>query len=118
MADEFGDDLVAASPRCSLRTDQVIDGRNLMIHFSIMKTASVADLRNHFRRISTWIEAGEAVEIVKCGKAFARLIPIAQPSKAAQVDFQGQRKKIWGSRVFSLTEVKAMGDAEIEDEEG
>ena len=89
-----------------------------MIHLSIMKTASVADLRNHFRRISAWIEAGEAVEIVKRGKAFARLIPIAQPSKAGQVDFQGQRKKIWGSRVFSLTEVKAMSDAEIKGEEG
>ena len=89
-----------------------------MIHFSIMKTASVADLRNHFRRISAWIEEGEAVEIVKRGKPFARLIPIAQPSKDAQVDFQAQRKRIWGSRVFSLTEVKAMGDAETEGEEG
>jgi antitoxin (DNA-binding transcriptional repressor) of toxin-antitoxin stability system len=85
-----------------------------MIHFSVMKTASVADLRNHFRRISAWIEEGEAVEIVKRGKAFARLIPIAQPSKAAQADFRGQRKRVWGSRVFSLTEVKAMGEAEIE----
>jgi antitoxin (DNA-binding transcriptional repressor) of toxin-antitoxin stability system len=87
-----------------------------MIHLSIMKTASVADLRNHFRRISAWIEEGEAVEIVKRGKAFARLIPIARPSKAAHVDFQEQRKRIWGSRVFSLTEVKAMADSEIEGE--
>ena len=89
-----------------------------MIHFSIMKRASVADLRNHFRRISAWIEDGETVEIVKRGKAFARLIPIAEPAKAAKIDFRAQRRRIWGSRVFSSVEVKAMDDTEIEGEEG
>ena len=89
-----------------------------MIYFSIMKRASVADLRNHFRRISAWIEDGEAVEIVKRGKAFARLIPIAVPGKIAKVDFRAQRKRIWDSRVFSSAEVRAMDDAEIDDEEG
>jgi antitoxin (DNA-binding transcriptional repressor) of toxin-antitoxin stability system len=74
-----------------------------------MKRASVADLRNHFRRISAWIEDGEAVEIVKRGKAFARLIPIREPVKNAKVDFRAQRKRIWGSRVFSSAEIKAIG---------
>jgi len=32
----------------------------------IMKQASVADLRNKFRRISSWIEEGQTVEILKC----------------------------------------------------
>ncbi|HEY2122676.1 MAG TPA: hypothetical protein VGH07_03705 [Chthoniobacterales bacterium] len=89
-----------------------------MTYFSIMKRASVADLRNHFRRISAWIEDGEAVEIVKRGKAFARLMPIAVPGKTAKVDFRAQRKRIWGSRVFSSAEVRAMDDAEIDDEGG
>ena len=88
-----------------------------MIYFSIMRRASVADLRNHFRRISAWIEDGEAVEIVKRGRAFARLMPIAEPGKADKVDFQAQRKRIWGSRVFSSAEIKAMDDAELDDEE-
>jgi antitoxin (DNA-binding transcriptional repressor) of toxin-antitoxin stability system len=89
-----------------------------MIHFSIMKRASVADLRNHFRRISAWIEDGETVEIVKRGKAFARLTPIAEPAKTAKIDFRAQRRRIWGSRVFSSAEVKVMDDTEIEGEEG
>jgi antitoxin (DNA-binding transcriptional repressor) of toxin-antitoxin stability system len=89
-----------------------------MIYFSIMKRASVADLRNHFRRISAWIEDGETVEIVKRGKAFARLVPIAIPGKTAKVDFRAQRKRIWGSRAFSSAEIKAMDDGEIDDEEG
>jgi antitoxin (DNA-binding transcriptional repressor) of toxin-antitoxin stability system len=89
-----------------------------MIYFSIMKTASVADLRNDFRRISAWIEDGETVEIVKRGKAFARLIPIAEPAKAAKIDFRAQRRRIWGSRVFSSAEVQGMDDAENDNEEG
>ena len=89
-----------------------------MIYFSIMKTASVADLRNDFRRISAWIEDGETVEIVKRGKAFARLIPIAEPAKAAKIDFREQRRRIWGSRVFSSAEVQGMDDAENDNEEG
>jgi antitoxin (DNA-binding transcriptional repressor) of toxin-antitoxin stability system len=83
-----------------------------------MKRASVADLRNQFRLISAWIEDGETVEIVKRGKAFARLVPIAEPAKAAKIDFRAQRKRIWGSRVFSSAEIKAMDDAETDDEEG
>jgi prevent-host-death family protein len=55
-----------------------------MIHFSIMKIATVADLRNHFRRISAWIEDGEAVEIVKRGKPFARLVPATGLAKTVR----------------------------------
>jgi antitoxin (DNA-binding transcriptional repressor) of toxin-antitoxin stability system len=46
-----------------------------------MKTASVRDLRNSFARISRWLEAGEAVEVTKRGRIFARLLP-ASPSRA------------------------------------
>ena len=84
-----------------------------------MKTATVADLRNHFRRLSAWIENGESVQIVKRGKAFARLVPESQGKpKPAKVDFAARRKAIWGSRVFSAAEVKAMRDAELEGEDG
>ena len=89
-----------------------------MIHFSIMRIATVADLRNHFRRISAWIEDGESVEIVKRGKAFARLVPVTGSGKTAKVDFRAQRKRIWSDRVFSSEEVNAMADSEIEGEEG
>lgn len=40
-----------------------------------MKTATVADLRNHFARISDWILDGERVEVTKRGHPFAVLAP-------------------------------------------
>ena len=40
-----------------------------------MKTATVRDLRNQFRRISKWLDSGESVQVVKHGKPFARVIP-------------------------------------------
>jgi len=44
-----------------------------------MNTVSTADLRNHFRRVSSWLDNGETVEILKRGKPYARLLPIGQP---------------------------------------
>jgi antitoxin (DNA-binding transcriptional repressor) of toxin-antitoxin stability system len=89
-----------------------------MIDLSIMKTATVADLRNHFRQISAWIEDGEPVAIIKRGKLFAKLVPAAQERPRNKVDFKAQRKRIWGRRVFSSDEVQAMNQAEAEGEEG
>ena len=40
-----------------------------------MKTATVRELRNEFGKISAWLERGETVEVVKRGKAFARIEP-------------------------------------------
>ena len=40
-----------------------------------MKTATVRDLRNQFRRISKWLDSGESVQVVKRGKPFARVVP-------------------------------------------
>ena len=34
------------------------------------KTATVADLRNNFRRVSAWLENGESVEIIEQGAGF------------------------------------------------
>jgi antitoxin (DNA-binding transcriptional repressor) of toxin-antitoxin stability system len=85
-----------------------------------MKTATVADLRNHFPRVSAWIENGEAVQIIKRGKAFARLVPVEKPAapRFDPVAHAKRRKATWGNRVFSAAEVKAMRDAELEGEEG
>jgi antitoxin (DNA-binding transcriptional repressor) of toxin-antitoxin stability system len=89
-----------------------------MIDFSIMKnrTATVADLRNHFRRVSAWLENGESVEIIKRGRRFARLVPAsasASPQKPVKVDFAGQLRTVWGKKIFSDAEVQAMRDAEL-----
>jgi prevent-host-death family protein len=71
-----------------------------------MKTATVADLRNDFVRISSYIENGETVEITKRGRPFAKLSPAAQ-----------RRRKLVQPE-FTAAEVKAMRDFELEGEEG
>ena len=85
-----------------------------------MKTATVRDLRNHFPRVAAWIENGEAVEITKAGKVFARLVPAREASarKLVKVDFDRQLRRTWGDRVFSAAEVATMRAAELEGEEG
>jgi len=85
-----------------------------------MKTANIADLRNNFRVIASWISDGESVEIKKRGHPFATLIPSAQAEVKAmpRIDFARRLKKIWGDRVFSDQEVAEMRAAELEGEEG
>ena len=85
-----------------------------------MKTTTVRDLRNHFARLSAWIENGESVEITKGGKVFARLVPAAETKskKLAKVNFTKQLRKTWGDRVFSAKEVAEMRAAELEGEKG
>ena len=79
-----------------------------------MKTATVADLRNNFRRVSAWIKNGESVEIIKRGEKFARLVPAAAaPSRPRKVDFAAQLRAVWGERVFSDAEIQHMREAEL-----
>ena len=91
-----------------------------VIALAIMQTATVADLRNHFARISAWIENGEAVQIVKRGRAFAQLVPMEKPAppRFDPIAHARRRRETWGDRVFSATEVKAMRAAELDGEEG
>ena len=82
-----------------------------------MKTATAADLRNNFHRISGWIEHGETVQINKRGKAFARLTAMSanDPQGAAtKPDIMAQLREVWGDKMFSLAEVRAMRDEELE----
>jgi antitoxin (DNA-binding transcriptional repressor) of toxin-antitoxin stability system len=86
-----------------------------------MKTASVADLRNHFRRIAAWIEHGETVQILKRGKVFAQLSAVSSGSRGGRPpkpDIMAQLREVWGDRVLSAAEVRAMRDAELEAEDG
>ncbi|MDZ4815986.1 MAG: prevent-host-death protein [Verrucomicrobiota bacterium] len=86
-----------------------------------MKTATVADLRNNFRRVSAWIEHGETVKILKRGRAFAQLtaIPVAETGGVlVKPDIMARLNEVWGDRMFSMKEVEAMRAAELEGEEG
>ena len=84
-----------------------------------MNTATTADLRNHFRRVSSWLDNGESVEILKRGKPYATLLPIAKatPTEPPRIDYAAQIKAIWGERRFSAAEVAEMRAAELEGEE-
>jgi antitoxin (DNA-binding transcriptional repressor) of toxin-antitoxin stability system len=84
-----------------------------------MNIVTTADLRNHFRRVSSWLDNGESVEIIKRGKPYATLLPIlkAAPSRPPRVDFAAQRKAIWKGRSFSAAEVAEMRASELEGEE-
>ncbi len=85
-----------------------------------MKTASVADLRNDFRRVAAWLKQGEEVEIVRRGRPFARLLPVESKgrAKANSVDFAAQLRTNWGDRVFSAREFQAMRDFDRDGDEG
>jgi antitoxin (DNA-binding transcriptional repressor) of toxin-antitoxin stability system len=84
-----------------------------------MNTVSTADLRNHFRRVSSWLDNGESVEILKRGKSYATLSPVtkATPARPPQVDFRAQCQAIWRGRKFTEAEVAEMRAAELEGEE-
>lgn len=86
-----------------------------VILLPIMNTVNIADLRNHFRRVSAWIENGESVKILRRGKAYAILSPLQQDKQTqpVQVDFAAQRRAIWRGRRFSVEEVAEMRNAEL-----
>jgi antitoxin (DNA-binding transcriptional repressor) of toxin-antitoxin stability system len=84
-----------------------------------MKTATIADLRNNFRRVSALIDNGESVDITRRGQVVARLVPpVTHARKLVKPDWMAQIKEVWGDRIFSAAEVKAMREAELEGEEG
>ena len=63
-----------------------------------MKTATVRELRNQYRNVLGWVEAGEEVAISKRGKVIARLVP--EKPKSKQVD--------WAQSAALLMERKAL----------
>lgn len=50
-----------------------------------MKTATVRQLRNQYREVIGWVEAGEVVKISRRGKIIARLVP--EKSRQKRVDW-------------------------------
>jgi len=79
-----------------------------------MKIATVRDLRNNFSKIETWIAEGEEICIQKRGQPVGYLS--ARPHNEPTIprpDFEARRKAIWGDRVFSEEEVKAMRELEL-----
>lgn len=96
-----------------------------MIDFSIMKTvthpetATVADLRNNFRRVSAWIDNGQSVMITRRGVVIADLVPRAPSKKKFKIpDLSAWKKKVWGDRVFTAEDLRKIEEFELEGQEG
>ena len=83
-----------------------------------MPSATIADLRNHFRLVSAWIDDGRVVEITRHGRPFASLIPATGDKKTDWPSFAAQREALWGDKVFSAKEAAEMKDFETEGQEG
>jgi antitoxin (DNA-binding transcriptional repressor) of toxin-antitoxin stability system len=64
----------------------------------MMKTATIADLRNHFPKVFRWIEEGESVNLTKRGKVVAQLIPKRPepPKKVEWPDFEAIQREVFG----------------------
>ena len=85
-----------------------------------MKCVTVRDLRNNFAKVETWLGEGEEIRIEKRGHpiGFLSATPKAGSVGIQKPDFMARLHEIWGGRVFSEEEVRAMRDAELEGEEG
>ena len=60
-----------------------------------MKSATVADLRNHFAGISKWIHDGESVTITKHGLPFATLAPARRKKSLPPIDRMTRLRKMF-----------------------
>jgi antitoxin (DNA-binding transcriptional repressor) of toxin-antitoxin stability system len=70
--------------------------------------------------VSSWIEHGETVQIIKRGRAFASLTGVgAGPSNPSfpKPDIMAQLKEVWGDRMFSMDEVRTMREAELAEDQ-
>jgi antitoxin (DNA-binding transcriptional repressor) of toxin-antitoxin stability system len=86
-------------------------------YFVHMKTATLRDLRNDFAKLEAWLGEGEEIRIERRGQPIAMLTPVkpSAPKKIKMPDFEARRRAIWGDRVFSEEEVKAMREEELGD---
>jgi antitoxin (DNA-binding transcriptional repressor) of toxin-antitoxin stability system len=87
-----------------------------------MKTATVADLRNHFPKVAAWVAEGHTIAITRRGRTVANLVPpTPEPAKPPfkMPDFRAQAKAIWGDRPpMTAAEIQAMTDYENEGQQG
>jgi antitoxin (DNA-binding transcriptional repressor) of toxin-antitoxin stability system len=88
--------------------------------FVHMKTVTVRDLRNNFSKVETWLGEGEEIRIEKRGKPIGFLSATSSSAKAGiqKPDWEARRNAIWGDRVFTEEEVRAMREAELEGDLG
>ena len=74
-----------------------------------MKTATVRELRNQYRSVLGWVEAGEEVTISKRGKIIARLVPEKpKPTKVDWTQSAAFKRDRTGMRMLTAEESLAL----------
>jgi len=98
----------------------MIDKPRMWTNYVHMKCVTVRDLRNNFAKVEAWLGEGEEIRIEKRGQpiGFLSATPKSGISGFKKPDWEARRRAIWGDRVFSEEEVRAMREAELEGEEG
>ena len=85
-----------------------------------MKTSLIRDAQIRVGKGETWQDPGDKIPGEKTGTTGGLSAATLEPSHggAPMPDFAARRAKIWGDRVFSAAEVRAMRDAELEGDDG
>jgi prevent-host-death family protein len=74
---------------------------------SLVKTATVRDLRNRFPRVAAWVKEGEEVEITRAGKVVARLLPPApaKPRRFKMPDIMARLNRTFGEAHYDAEDL-------------
>jgi len=76
-----------------------------------MKTATVRELRNQYRSVLSWVEAGEEVMISKRGKIIARLVPEKpKPTKVDWTQSAALKRDRTGMTMLTAEQAKSLLD--------
>ncbi len=66
-----------------------------------MKRGTVRDLRYSFKKVEARLAEGEEIEIVKCNKIIAKLVPVPAERARAMPDFLGRMKQNHGDVILT-----------------
>lgn len=85
-----------------------------------MKTGSISDVPTRVGKGEAWQDSEDKILGEKAGTTSGLSLAPLEPGhgRAPKPDFAARRATIWGDRVFTAAEVRAMREAELEGEDG
>ena len=85
-----------------------------------MKTGLISDVPTRVGKGEDWQDPRDKIPGDKTGTTGGLSAATLEPNHGGVLmpDFAARRAKIWGDRVFSAAEVRAMRDAELEGDDG
>jgi hypothetical protein len=85
-----------------------------------MKTSLIRDAQTRVGKGEVWQDPEDKILGEKTGTTFGLSAATHEPNHGGvpMPDFAARRATIWGDRVFSAAEVRAMREAELEGDDG